>query len=216
MITAEKQKGHVYYRCTKKGKQKCSQLYVREEELNRQLSFLIQKVSLRTDWADKLLKMAEKDKEKSTQSVSAFAQEVNEKIKNTSIKLQRLLDGYLEQDIEREVYREKKAKLLSEKKSLEGHILKLEQKQQCWLEPFQNWIKIASNLVKTARDDDLFEKKVMAKEIFGSNLRLAAREARGNPLPPYFAALRAAESVGKKSESLILVPLVGIEPTSTA
>ena len=38
-----------------------------------------------------------------------------------------------------------------------------------------------------------------------SNLRLAAREARGNPLPAYFAAQRAAESIGKKSESLILV-----------
>jgi len=32
-----------------------------------------------------------------------------------------------------------------------------------------------------------------------SNLRLDAREARGNPLPPYFAVQRAAESVGEKS-----------------
>ena len=212
MITAEKQKGYVYYRCTKKGKQKCSQPYVREEELNRQLSSKLQKVSLRPDWAEKLLKMAEKDKKKSAQSVSAFAQEMRKKIQSIEIKLQRLLDGYLEQDIEREVYREKKAKLLSEKKSLEGQIYKLEQKQNDWLEPFQNWIKVASNLVKIARDDDLFEKKVIAKEIFGSNLRLAAREARGNPLPAYFAAQRAAESVGKKSESLILVGDEGLEP----
>src|SRR3989338_4912190 len=36
MITAEKQKGHIYYRCTKK-KIKCSQPYIREEELDRQL-----------------------------------------------------------------------------------------------------------------------------------------------------------------------------------
>jgi len=207
MITAEKQKGHIYYRCTKKGKQKCSQPYVREEELDRQLLSKIQKVYLCSDWAEKLLAMAEEDKEKSAQSVSAFAQEVREKIKNIEIKLQRLLDGYLEQDIEREVYREKKAKLLSKKKSLEGQIYKVEQKQNDWLEPFQNWIKVASNLVKIASDDDLFEKKVIAKEIFGSNLHLNAREARGNPLPAYFAAQRAAESVGKKSESLILVEL---------
>ncbi|MDP6528034.1 MAG: recombinase family protein [Candidatus Pacebacteria bacterium] len=208
MITAEKQKGHIYYRCTKKGKQKCSQPYVREEELDRQLSSKMQKVSLSSDWAKKLLAMAEADKEKSAQSVSAFAQEAREKIKSIEIKLQRLLDGYLEQDIEREVYREKKAKLLSEKKSLEGQITKLEQKQNDWLEPFQNWIKVASNLVKIVSDDDLSEKKVIAKEIFGSNLRLDAREARGNPLPAYFAAQRAAESVGKKSESLILVRIL--------
>jgi len=38
-----------------------------------------------------------------------------------------------------------------------------------------------------------------------SNLRLAAREARGNPLSAYFAAQRVAELVWQKSESLILV-----------
>jgi len=73
MITAEKQKGHIYYRCTKK-KIKCSQPYTREEELDRQLSSLIKKVSLRPDWAEKLLAMAEKDREISAQSVSAFVQ----------------------------------------------------------------------------------------------------------------------------------------------
>ena len=213
MITAEKQKGHIYYRCTKK-KVKCSQPYIREEELDRQLSAKMQKVSLPADWAEKLLEMAEQDKEKSAQSASAFVKESQEKIRAIQNKLQRLLDGYLEQDIEREIYRERKAKLLSEKKSLEEKMARIEQKQNDWLEPFQNWIKVASNLVKIASDDDLFEKKVIAKEIFGSNLRLDAREARGNPLPAYFAAQRAAESVGKKSESLILVGATGLEPVT--
>jgi hypothetical protein len=63
---------------------------------------------LRPDWAEKLLKMLEKDKEKSAQSVSAFVQESGKKIKIINIKLQRLLDGYLEQDIEREITAKKK------------------------------------------------------------------------------------------------------------
>ncbi len=213
MITAEKQKGHIYYRCSKK-KVKCSQPYIREEELDRQLSSLIQKVSLRQDWADKLLIMAEKDKAISVQSVSAFVQESQNKIRAIQTKLQRLLDGYLEQDIEREIYCEQKTKLLLEKKSLDENMARIEQKQNDWLEPFQNWIKVATALVKIARDSNLLNKKVVAKEIFGSNLRLAAREARGNPVLPFSAALRAAELVKKKSESLILVPEVGVEPTS--
>ncbi len=216
MITAEKQKGHIYYRCTKKGKAKCHQPYTREEELDRQLSAKMQKVSLPADWAGKLLEIAERDKEKSAQSVSAFVQEAQEKIHAINIKLQRLLDGYLEQDIEREVYREQKAKLLSEKKTLEEKMARIEQKQNDWLEPFQNWIKVASNLVKIASDDDLFEKKVIAKEIFGSNLRLDAREARGNPLPPHSFALRAKEKIGKISESRILVGRLGFEPRTTS
>jgi len=40
-----------------------------------------------------------------------------------------------------------------------------------------------------------------------SNLRLASRVVRGEPVFPYLSALRAAESVGQKSESLILVEL---------
>ena len=214
MITAEKQKGHIYYRCTKKGKQKCSQPYTREEEINRQLSSLIQKVSLPADWAEKLLEMAEKDKEQSAQSVSAFVQESQDKIHAIQAKLQRLLEGYLEQDIERETYREQKTKLLLEKKSLEEKMARIEQKQNDWLEPFQNWIKVASTLVKIARDNDLLQKKVIAKEIFGSNLRLASRAVRGEPVFPYLSALRAAESIGQKSESLILVRDAGFEPAT--
>ena len=158
--------------------------------------------------------MAEADKEKSAQSVFAFVRENQDKILAIQTKLQRLLDGYLEQDIEREIYREQKAVLLSEKKSLEEKMARIEQKQNDWLEPMKEWIKVASTLVKIARDSNLLQKKVAAKEIFGSNLRLASRAARGEPVFPYLSALRAAESIGKIPESLILVGNVGFEPTT--
>ena len=61
-------------------------------------------------------------------------------ITDITAKLQRLLDGYLDQDIDREIYRTEKAKLLSEKKSLEEQMTSLEQKQNGWLEP-HSWRK---------------------------------------------------------------------------
>ena len=88
---------------------------------------------MRADWAEKLLEMLKIDKIKSAQSVSAFVQEAEMRIKVINAKLQRLLDGYLEQDIDREIYRTEKTKLLSEKKSLEEQNIKLEQKQNDWL-----------------------------------------------------------------------------------
>ena len=100
------------------------------------------------------------------------------RITDIQTKLQRLLGGYLEQDIDREVYREEKAKLLSDKKSLEEKTTNLEQKRTGWLEPMSEWIKEASSLSKIARESNLFAKKVSAKEIFGSNLVLANRSAR--------------------------------------
>ncbi|TSC89320.1 MAG: recombinase [Parcubacteria group bacterium Gr01-1014_2] len=131
MITAEIQKGHVYYRCTRKSKViKCSEPYIREEALDIQLSSLLGKFSLREDWAAQLLQMLNNEKTKSAQSSSVFVQEMSGKIKVISIKLQRLLDGYLDQVIEQETYRLQKAKLLSEKKTLEEQISKLEQKRE--------------------------------------------------------------------------------------
>ena len=160
--------------------------------------------------------MAEANKEQSAQSISAFVLESQNQIRAINEKLQRLLDGYLEQDIEREIYREQKIKLLLEKKSLDEKMARIEQKQNDWLEPMKEWIKVASNLVKIARDSNLLEKKVVAKEIFGSNLRLASRAVRGEPVFPFSAALRAAESVGKISESLILVDPSGLEPETSS
>ena len=93
---------------------------------------------------------------------------------------------------------------------------RIEQKQNDWLEPMKEWIKVASNLVKIARDSNLLQKKVAAKEIFGSNLRLASRAVRGEPVFPFFAALRAAESIGKIPESLILVGGTGLEPVASS
>jgi len=207
---------YIYYHCTKKNKSiKCPEPCIRQEELDKQISSLLQKFSLRLDWTEKLLEMTEKDKTKSAQSVSAFVQESGEKMKAINIKLQRLLDGYLEQDIEREIYRQEKTKLLLGKKSLEEKTTRIEQKQNDWLEPMIKWINYTQNLSKIAKDSNLLEKKVAAKEIFGSNLCLASRAVRGEPVFPYKAAQSAAETLGKKNESLILERETGFEPATS-
>src|SRR3989338_3440742 len=61
MITAETQKGHTYYRCTKRFTN-CAQKYVREEVLATQIKSVLQKVSLCDDWTAKILGELEKDK----------------------------------------------------------------------------------------------------------------------------------------------------------
>ena len=220
MITAELQKGHVYYRCTRKSKViKCSEPYIREEALDTQLSSLLEKFSLREDWAAQLLQMLNNEKTKSARSSSVFVQEMSGKIKDITIKLQRLLDGYLDQVIEQNIYRREKAKLLSEKKTLEEQITKLEQKRTGWLEPMQDWITKAQNIEKIARESNLGLKKVAAKEIFGSNLLLSKKElalVSVNCLEKsgqtQWAALRAAHDLAsKKSFSFLMVPRGRVE-----
>ena len=214
-ITAEIQKGHTYYRCSRKSKTiNCTEPYIRQEELDKQISKLLQKFSLKKDWAEQLLCLLEKDKNETAQSFTAFVQETNVRISTIKTKLQRLLDGYLEQDIERETYRNEKAKLMSEKKTLEEKTTNLEQKRTGWVEPMDKWIKEARNLPKIARENNLFAKKVAAKEIFGSNFILSAREARAKPQKQWAALGAAPQNLSKKSESLFLVHPAGFEPAT--
>ena len=218
MITGEykvkKQKNgnvhnYTYYHCTKKNKSiKCSQPCIRQEDLDCQLSSLIQKVSLPRDWAEELEKMARNDFKNSAQSVGASVKEKETKIAVISQKLGRLLNTYLDQDIEKETYRVEKAKLILQKKSLEEEMTSLSHKQNNWLEPMLNWLKVAQTLDGISRDTDLFAKKVVAKEIFGSNLLLGEKTVRASA--PNFldsvaksggnqwAALRAAHHLASK------------------
>ena len=167
-----------------------------------------------------MLAMLEKDKSDNAQSSAAFVQETRNTIETIKTKLQRLLDSYLEQDIERETYLEKKAKFMGEKKSLEEKIIHFEQKRTGWLEPMKDWIKEAENLPKIARENNLFAKKVIAKKVFGSNLRLAARKVvlvelkngDNSPQTPWAALGAAREKIGKILDCRILVAPRGIEP----
>ena len=213
---------YTYYHCTKKSKtQKCPEPCIRQESLDAQISSLLQKVSLPQDWAEYLNQRLEKDKVESAQSVSAFVKKNQKVITGITAKLQRLLDGYLDQDIDKEIYRAEKSKLLSEKKSLEEEISRNQQKQKHWLEPTERWIKDAGNMEKIALDSNLFAKKVAAKEIFGSNLLLQNKLVRASAKNSGFCggnqwdALRAShQKVGHLSETRILEPLAGIEPAT--
>lgn len=189
---------YTYYHCTKKSKvMKCSEPCIREEVLAGQLSSLIEKYSLSENWADQLATMLEKDEKEGFQTSAAFVQQSKEKTILISQKLQKLLDSYLEQDFEREVYLHKKAELMSEKKSLEEKIITLEQRQTGWIEPLREWIKEAQTGEKIARGYDLIPKKVIAKKMFGSNLLLSFQNLRLEP----------EKIVGEKSE--IVSPIVG-------
>ena len=78
------------------------------------------------------------------------------------------------------MYRAEKSKLLSEKKSLEEEISRNQQKQKHWLEPMEKWIKDTGNMEKIALDSNLLNKKVAAKEIFGSDLLLQNKLVRAS------------------------------------
>jgi len=205
MITGEEKVKHqkngnthryTYYHCTRKSKTiRCSEPAITEDALSRQLLSLIKQAALPTDWANYMKKRLGEDKKDSAQSVSAFERETQGKIEVINTKLQRLLDGYLNQAIDQEIYKSEKNKLTGEKVSLEQMITSLAQTQSGWIEPMEKWINQASSLIEVAECDDLLRKKVVSKEIFGSNLRLSASEASGTAQHPWDFVLSAKTAV---------------------
>ncbi len=212
-ITAETQKGHVYYRCTRKSKSvKCTEPFVREEELDNQLSGLLSSYSMPDSWAQSLKVMLDKDEQTEQNTSGVFVANAKNKIASLQSKLQRLLDGYLDQDIDRETYLNKKAELMSEKKSLEEQSSQLTLASNRWVEPMRAWILKAHSICKTAQGADLIVKKEVAKEIFGSNLILSNKQAQlrcpksqKSPLEKHWTALRAAlQNNGKVEKSFLM------------
>ena len=212
MITAEVQKGHTYYRCSKKGVV-CSQPYIREEVLAVQLSDTLKDFAAPSDWAVELLKMADADEANAMQSSIAASQAVRNEIAATTQKLQRLHRLYLDEDIERETYLAEKEDLLSRRKSLEGKLTGLGRGHLTWLEPLRGWIKDASLLGETTVSQSLPLQKSSAQKIFGSNILLKNRRIEFTPTPPY-ASLREARLNFSNTDLLsTIVGQEGLEPS---
>lgn len=138
-ITAEVQKGHTYYRCTKKSRSTtlwCLQPYIREEDLDKEISDLLKPYSLRADWADEMLERVKNEKRENAQSARLLADQKRAEIAKLNFRLQTMLDSFLDGIIDRESFVAEKSKAMSQRKSLEEQSVALLTGRADWLEPF--------------------------------------------------------------------------------
>ena len=221
-ITAEVKEKHqkngnvhhyTYYRCTRKNKAvKCKEAPMRSEVLNSQLSALLCEYAMPEEWTSPLLEKLDEQAANASKTAAETVQGLRDKVADISRKIERLMDLYVAEDIERDDYLSRKRSLVSERRTIEEQIVRLERAPAAWIEPVREWIKDASRLDEIGKSKDLPSKKSSLQKVFGLNLSIHAREARGLPISPY-AALRVARSeIGKKELSLILEPARGIEP----
>ena len=180
---------YVYYHCTKKRKNipRCPEPHVRQELLDEQLSEMLLEYAMPMAWADKLRELMDKDVNYQQTRNRMQTTDLQATIAQLSAKLQRLLDSYLDQDIDRDTYINKKAEMMSQKKSFEEKLSKLMLSQNLWLEPMKKWIETAVSICKIANSNDLIAKKSLCLDIFGSNLVLENKKARVRVLEPQFS-----------------------------
>ncbi len=147
---------YTYYRCTKKGGV-CAQPYIREETLATQLQALLQSVSLPLSEIAAMEKQITTWEQEAISEKGSVAQILKTKLAETKEKLDKLVSLYLDGDIERATYLERKDILLRQKAKFEESFKDVGQQRKNWLEPLRNFVSSlqqAAALEKTSNHNE--------------------------------------------------------------
>mgnify|MGYP001609630328 FL=1 len=204
---------YVYYHCTKKSAARCSQSYVREEQLTADFSSILSPYVLPQEWAEDFRQRMQSDEREGGRATANAVNNLREQSHDIERKLDRLMDVYIAQDIERDAYLSKRRALMSDKRTIEEQIARLERDGNAWLEPMREWINHSEMLEEIQKDPSLPAKKSALQKIFGSNLKLQNQKVSGTAHPLYAAVATARENSGVSDSVSVLVPRVRLELT---
>ena len=203
---------YTYYRCTKKSAARCSQSYVREEQLTADFSDILSPYILPQEWAEDFRRRMQSDERDGSRTTANAVNNLRNQAHDIERKLDRLMDVYIAQDIERDAYLSKRRALMSDKRTIEEQIARLERDGNAWLEPMQEWINDARNLAEIQKDPSLPAKKSALQKIFGSNLILQDQKVSGTAHPLYAAVAAARENSEISDMGRVMVLGPGLEP----
>jgi hypothetical protein len=193
VITAEGQKGHAYYHCTKR-KAECSQKgYIREEKLALMISEAIAKVGIDDKTYDAMI--AELDREKELAKATKIHNDMTRETRTREIdeQLSRLLDLFVDGAVSADEYNAKKASLINKKTH---HLENPVGTDGKWLEPMRDFLTLAHQASYVARAGSAEEKADYIKKIC-SNRRLAYASLSYSYIYPYkILAERQESSLG--------------------
>ena len=170
-ITAEIQKGHTYYRCTKKRGPCDSKKFLREEALLSQIDKAILKVHIDDETKDKIINRLEGLSQGESKSSFSLSDELRQRLKESDEKIERLIDVYINRELSSEEYQAKKAKLLNNKQEVKEKLAETEKISGGWLEPSKNFVSDCNEAGYVAWQGNPSAKRDILKKI-GSNFFL--------------------------------------------
>ncbi len=204
-ITAEMQKGHAYYRCTKKGGACQEKHYLREEILREQIQLFLQKISLSDGDTEKALVLLEAERDKAREEARAQIDVLKNEVARVETKLSKLLDAYLADALSQQEYAAKKEQLLSRKIGLHEKISDFGDKGLSWLEPAREFVLSLNQASKLLEDKNGIAMTTFLKNI-GSNHILRNREFSFAPKLQYELAAAPLAATSGDLQFLTVCP----------
>ena len=165
---------YIYYRCTKK-KTDCSQDYLREELLEQQLRAIVAKSSLPASWAKLWLERLDKEETEEKANNESQVTKVSSEILEIDQKLDRLLEGYLDQIVVTQIYQQKKNELVELKIKLKEKMTSISKNGSEWLGLMREFIEVAADAAKIARTKHNGEELSFFAKKVGSDYSLLNR-----------------------------------------
>jgi len=159
----------------------------------------LQNVALSDDWTEKMKAQVDVWEKDSAQSSQSFAQNLDEKIKEAEMKLDKLVNAFLDGSIEKETYLVKKDEFIKTKTDLNKRKSDFGRKGNNWIEPLRNWINTAHHAEKLALSNDFYEIKSLAEKI-GTNRRLLSRKTEFEFVRPYDLIPKYLPAVAEKAQ----------------
>lgn len=122
-ITAEKQKGHTYYRCTKsKGTKKCSQKYLREENLVEEIDNQLKKLKIDEDAIDLMVEAAKESSQDEWNNARRIEKRNQALLDSNKERQDSLIEKFIDNAIPEDIYNRKLAELRNDEATLEENL----------------------------------------------------------------------------------------------
>lgn len=169
-ITAETQKGHTYYHCTKsKGADKCSQKYLREEDLIVEIDKHLAKLKIDEDILDLMIESARATSQSEWNNIRDLEKKHQMQLDNNKFRQDSLIDKFINNAIPEDHYNRKLAELHNEEATIEDNIRSTKDNFRNVFEKIEQAIKFAKHANKIfKRGNSEIKKEVVA--ILSSNI----------------------------------------------
>ena len=176
--------------------------------MHNEVRNVLQQVAIPEEWANNMLAQVEIWEKEEHKNLISFAQNVELKIKDTEEKLDKLVNAFLEETIDKGTYLKKKEELIKLKMELNQKKSDFGQKNKFWFEPLKNWIESSLLAGTLANSKDFSAEKSLLEKI-GTNRILKDKKLRFDFAPPFSFVSKNKGMAGeqkdknKKGESVL-------------
>ncbi|HEX8459220.1 MAG TPA: recombinase family protein [Pyrinomonadaceae bacterium] len=188
-LIGEMQKGYTYYRCQARS---CPQKTIREELVAENFAALLQQLRFSEDEMNYLRTETEKNYRSESEEHSTQLKVLTLQLEQLGDRISKLTDAYIEGVLEKDLYIEKKNRLLQEEQATKERLTKLNEDYGIVARKVGEFLELANNAY-LSYESGLFEEKRELVKTVTSNFLIEHKTVLPKPYLPFELVLKRAE-----------------------